>query len=358
MNDGKLVFQDDRASAAFGKFRDRIYGEISAKNQSRFASNSTWLKAIVLLAIAVVSYSALLVGHYVSESSLLLGLVSGVSILLFALNASHDAAHGAFSRHPWINTIVLYIPFCILGVDPEMWRTRHLKSHHKFPNIDHCDADIDENPFVRLSPNQPKKPWHRFQHIYAWLLYLVVAFHAAWIQDFNYMKRKRLANIVDWHEQTPAWTRFLLLKVPHVFVLYVLPLSLMPFIWWKILMGIVIIQGVVSLLFILPLIGTHFSSEAVFPEIVSGRVGCSYVTHQLITSVDWHPFSRFWCGIIGGLNAHAAHHLFPGVSHRHYFWISGAIGEFCRENDLAHNNVGLLKAIQSHFSFLRFLARN
>ncbi|OYZ17785.1 MAG: hypothetical protein B7Y39_14750 [Bdellovibrio sp. 28-41-41] len=358
MSDRKLVFQNDRASAAFGKFRDRIYFEISAQKGSRFASHSTWLKAMVLIAASVLSYSALLVGTFNSKTSLFLGLISGVSILLFALNASHDAAHGAFSRHPWINTIVLYIPFSILGVDPEMWRTRHLKSHHKFPNIDHCDADIDENPFVRLSPNQPKKWWHRFQHWYAWLLYLVVAFHAAWIQDLNYMKRESLANMDDWREQTPSWMQFLSLKFPHVFVFYVLPLLFLPFLWWKILIGIAFIQGVVSLLFILPLIGTHFSSEAVFPKIINGSVGCSYVSHQLITSVDWYPFSRFWCGIIGGLNAHAAHHLFPKVSHRHYFWISGAIGEFCRENDLAHNHVGLPKAIHSHFNFLKYLARN
>tara|TARA_B110001454_G_scaffold219194_1_gene251305 strand:- start:60277 stop:60708 length:432 start_codon:yes stop_codon:yes gene_type:complete len=143
------------------------------------------------------------------------------------------------------------------------------------------------------------------------------------------MKRESLANMDDWHEKTPSWMRFLTLKVPHVFVFYVLPL-----------------------------IGTHFSSEAVFPKIVNGHVGCSYVSHQLITSVDWYPFSQFWCGIIGGLNAHAAHHLFPKVSHRHYFWISGAIGEFCRENDLVHNHVGLLKAIRSHFNFLKHLSRN
>tara|TARA_B110001454_G_scaffold219194_1_gene251306 strand:- start:60814 stop:61266 length:453 start_codon:yes stop_codon:yes gene_type:complete len=150
MSDRKLIFKNDRAAAAFGKFRDRIYFEISAQKGSRFASHSTWLKAIFLFTGSVVSYSELLVGASNPKTSLLLGLVSGVSILLFALNASHDAAHGAFSRHPWINTIVLYIPFSILGVDPEMWRIRHLKSLHKFPNIDHCDADIDENPFVRL----------------------------------------------------------------------------------------------------------------------------------------------------------------------------------------------------------------
>lgn len=354
----KLVFEDDRASAAFGKFRNQIYNEISVRNQSRFAGRSTYLKAAVLLGVAVVSYAVLIVGLCTPEMALLLGLVSGVSILLFALNASHDAAHGALSRHAWINTVVLYFPFSILGVDPEMWRTRHLKSHHKFPNIDQCDADIDENPFVRLSPHQPKKPWHRFQHLYAWLLYLVVAFHAAWVQDFNYMKRDSLANMDDWNEQTPTWARFLLLKLPHVIVFYVLPLLFLPYGWWQTLVGVAVIQGVVSLFFILPLIGTHFSSEAVFPTIADGRVGCSYVSHQLITSVDWHPFSRFWCGIIGGLNAHAAHHLFPKVSHRHYFWISGAIGEFCRENDLSHNHVGIRKAIHGHFSFLKHLAHN
>lgn len=357
MKQTSLSFEEDRASIAFGEFRTRIYQRVRGRNSDIFADGSLKIMAALLLVTACLSYGLIFLIDPDHGLSWVFGMIAGVSILLFALNASHDAAHGAFSRSPLINTIVLYVPFSVLGVDPEMWRTRHLKSHHKFPNIDNCDADIDENPFVRLSPNQPHKPWHRFQHFYAWILYLIVAFHAAWIQDFNYMKRSTLANMADWSDRTPTWTRFFLLKIPHVLVFYVLPLFLLPFPWWQILISIATIQGVISLLFILPLIGTHFSSEAHFPKITDGRVGFSYVTHQLITSVDWNPFSKGWCAVIGGLNAHAAHHLFPKVSHRHYFWISSEIGVFCRDNGLTHIHVDLPKAVRSHFYFLKNLAR-
>ncbi len=358
METTKLTFQEDPASLAFSDFRERIYSQIATRPRRRRSLMLMWMKALALLTFAVISYVSLLAIQPGLEIALGLGLAAGISILLFALNASHDAAHGSFSSHHWLNTLVLYLPFSVLGVDPEMWRTRHLKSHHKFPNIDHCDADIDENPFVRLSPHQPRRPWQRFQHWYAWFLYLIVAFHAAWIQDFNYMKRTSLANMDDWHEQTPSWIRFLLLKVPNVLLFYVMPIAFLPFTWWQILIGIAIVQGLVSLLFILPLIGTHFSTQATFPTIQDGRVGCSYVTHQVMTSVDWYPFSRIWCGLIGGLNAHAAHHLFPKVSHRHYSWISKEIADFCDETNLTHHHVDLFTAIRSHWGFLRNLARS
>ena len=51
--------------------------------------------------------------------------------------------------------MIQHLSFSLLGVSAYLWRMRHTRSHHVFPNVNGCDVDIDENPFVRLSPNQP-----------------------------------------------------------------------------------------------------------------------------------------------------------------------------------------------------------
>lgn len=356
MKNTHFEFADDRAQDSFKSFKKRIYLEIRNRGMSQNAGIFLWVKATLLFAVALCSYCLLILSPVNGLEALLCGGVFGIAILMFALNVSHDAAHGSFSKSRRINRMLLFIPFAILGVDPKMWRARHINSHHRFPNLDNCDADIDENLFIRLSPHQKKRVWHRFQHYYAWLLYCVVAFHAVWIQDINYMRRSSLANMSDWQIRIPAWSQFLMTKMVHVCLVLALPLFFLQFAWFQIIAGIVLIQGILSLLFILPLIGTHFSSAAVFPETNNGKMSHSYVTHQILTSVDWQPFSRAANEFIGGLNAHSAHHLFPQVSHTHYRWISSEISQFCYENGLRHNIVNLRQAVRNHYEFLRQLA--
>lgn len=204
----RLSFTEDRAQKAFRLFKQRIYEEIQNRRESRFACPILWLKGFVLLTLSIGSYLSLLLFTSSGTLALFYGAVFGLSILIFALNVSHDAAHGSFSKNQRINDVLLFIPFSILGVDPKMWRARHLVSHHRFPNVDSCDADIDKNPFIRLSPHQQKRTWHHFQHVYAWILYFIVALHAAWIQDFQYMRREELANMRDWRTRISTWPHF------------------------------------------------------------------------------------------------------------------------------------------------------
>ncbi len=352
----RIRFSEDQISREFPTFKGQILSSLRNTSGSRFATKSTHFKAFILGALVVFSYIFLLTIEANPYLQMLLSFTFGISLLFFVLSISHDAAHGAFSKKCIVNTLFLHVPFALLGVDPKMWQMRHLKSHHKFPNIDECDADIDENPFIRLSPNQERKPWHKFQHFYALPLYTLVAIHAVWVQDLNYMRRSKLANMDNWQELTPSWLRFLTYKCTHVTCFYVLPIYTMPNPWTEIILGSLFIQSAISLLFILPLIGTHFSDLAVFPELQNGQIGYSYPHYQIVASIDWHPTSRFICELMGGLNAHSAHHLFPEVSSSHYSWISREISSFAKKNELSYINLSLKEAVKSHFRFLKKMA--
>ena len=47
---------------------------------------------------------------------------------------------------------------------------KHL-AHHTYTNVADHDPDIDALPFARFEPTQRRRPWHRYQHVYMWVLY-------------------------------------------------------------------------------------------------------------------------------------------------------------------------------------------
>ena len=223
-----------------------------------------------------------------------------------------------------------------------LWQMRHTKSHHIFPNVNGCDIDIDENPFLRLSPNQPWRPYFRFQHLYAPLAYLAVALHTVLWQDFVYLFKRRLANLTDITHRPHRYAAFALGKAAYFGMVLALPMAALPLPWWQVLLGYLAMQGVASLVFVFLLVGTHFSDATDFPVVAAdGSVGHGWATHNLVTACDWAPHSRLAHFLVGGVNAHASHHLFPNVSHAHYRaiariiedtaanWESGITGSRC-----------------------------
>jgi linoleoyl-CoA desaturase len=113
-----------------------------------------------------------------------------------------------------------------------------------------------------------------------------------------------------------------------------------------------------SCAFVYLLIGTHFAEQTEFPETdADGVISGDWATHAMITSLDWNPGSRFAHTIAGGANAHAAHHLFPNLSHRHYRALTPIIAETAREFGIPYNATTFSRMIASHFRFLKRVGR-
>ena len=74
---------------------------------------------------------------------------------------------------------------------------------------------------------------------------------------------------------------------------------------------------------------------------------------MLASSLDWAPTSRVVTFVIGGLNSHVAHHLFPRVSHAHYRQISEAIARLATQHGVDYHCTDLPGMIAGHFRHLR-----
>jgi len=354
----KLRFAEGNRNDFYRTLRARVNAYLAAGGRSRYADATIALKGLAFLAVAAAAYGLILSGRFGHSAMLALACLYALAALMLAIGIGHDAAHQVLFRSPRLNFLVQFCCFALLGADPYLWRLRHVKSHHTFPNVNGCDIDIDSNLFLRLSPNHPLRPHQRLQHLYAPLIFWLVDLHTVFVQDPHYLLKRRLANMIDVRHPPFAYASFVLCKAIYVAVVLGLPLALLPLAWWHVIVGMLVASFVASCAFVYLLIGTHFAEETAFPEVgADGTVPLDWARHAMATALDWSPYSRLAHFIAGGANCHAAHHLFPNVSHAHYIAITRIIARTAAEFGVPHNVTTLPRMVRSHFRFLRRMAR-
>ncbi len=354
----RIKFAGGSGTAFFREVRAQVQTYFQWTGTSPYADRRLWAKAALFAGIGALSYGALLTLPLPPLAMLALAVVFGLSSLLLGINVAHDAAHDSLTPYPRLNRTIQFAIFCLIGVDGRLWRLRHVKSHHVFPNVNGCDADIDHNGLIRLTPNHPRRWYHGLQHIYAPLLYLLVNLHSIFVQDFVYLAKDRLANMVGLRPTREEALQFLAAKALYFTLTLGLPLLLIELPWWQIVIGYLVMTGIASLTFVVLLIGTHFAEETRFPEVAAGgRLAGDWAEHAVVTALDWSPQSRLAAFLTGGANTHVAHHLFPKVSHVHYRDLAPIIRATARKHGLIIRETSFLGMIGSHLRFLRRLGR-
>lgn len=278
----------------------------------------------------------------------------GISGILLAFNCAHDAVHDTFSNNKKLNRVLFYSVFNLQGVNAALWRKRHIASHHIFANVDGCDADIDNNPFIRLSVTHPRRTHHKYQFLFAPVLYCLYTLHWIIVKDIIYLTRKNVANLKNQRYSTGFIAELIALKAGYFIYVLILPCLLTPFTFSQVLAAFLIMHGIMSIFFVFTLIISHLAMETEFPTVdEQGNLPYDYYEHQLAVSMDYHPESKFANWIFGGFNSHAAHHLFPKYPHTVYPFITETIKNKAREFKLPYNVLPMHKAIASHFRYLK-----
>ena len=354
-----IKFQQETAQDPFYQYvRQQVQVYLKAQHLSGYATPLVWGKALLYSGLYLALYLSLLFVKLSFENSLFIWALLGVLGILIGLNIAHDAAHDALSANKRLNKWIYRLSFSALGANAYLWQLRHVQSHHLFPNVDDCDADIDDNPIIRLSPHKPLYWYHRWQFLYAPVAYLFYTLIWIFVKDWIILKKKRLANLRDIrHPKAEIW-RFFAAKIAYCFYLIALPVYCMDVAPWQVLIGFVLMHFVQSYAFIFSLIPSHFSMEPVFSKVdAHGYLAQSWARHQVAASLDYHE-TRHWANFIfGGFNAHVAHHLFPQISHVHYPAISVMIQKATSKFNIPYHHSSLPAAIISHFRLLKALGK-
>jgi linoleoyl-CoA desaturase len=227
--------------------------------------------------------------------------------------------------------------------------------HHTYPNLAGVDQDLEAGVFARFAPGIARHRFHRFQHIYVWMLYGLLTIKWMWVDDFVNVAIGRLGPHRLPRPRGWEWGVFFLGKALAIGWAVVVPV-LVHGLWVGILFHVVghVVAGVtLSVVFQL----AHCVDEAEFPVVPTPAGGdVEWATHQLRTSVDFARGNPFLTFFLGGLNYQAIHHLFPHVSHVHYPAISPIVAAVCDRHGVRYRTFpSMFGAIRSHYRWLRRL---
>src|SRR5450759_2768995 len=143
-----------------------------------------YLKSAVVLAWWLASYLLILLGHLPPLITIGLCISFGLATAGVGFNIMHDANHGAYSRHSWVNRL-FGLTMELLGSSSTFWRQKHNIWHHTYTNITGLDEDLETNGILRFSPTDEWKPYHRFQHLYVPFVYSLAGLQWLLLRDFQ-----------------------------------------------------------------------------------------------------------------------------------------------------------------------------
>jgi len=379
----------DWSSPFYPTLKQRVVTRLRELHKARRGGAEIYLKSIMLLTWF---WGSLYVMCFAQSFQVaLLGAVSmGAAASFVGTCIQHDGSHGAFSPYSHLNKAAGWT-LDMIGASAFTWEFQHMLGHHPYTNLLDVEGDartdgglaaaadglnIQENdpdvfssfPFVRMHPSHKRQWIHRYQHIYAPVLFSLMTLSKVYHQDWDLWKNKRLYHINAECRYGERWNsaRFLIMKVLSCGYMLVLPcwcrgsLSGVPLY----LVGHLVCGEMLALMFIVNHVieGVAFAKRErddkgkILPEKPATAEGVTpmeatnkmtddkvvplndWAAVQCQTSVNWAAGSWFWSQFSGGLSHQIEHHLFPGLCHTNYVHIQSVVEETCAEFGVPYQN--------------------
>lgn len=335
------------------ELRRRVDAHFRATGRSQTGGWRIALKAAIVLAWLATAYAVLVFAVGTWWQAVPVAVLLAFAMAAVGFNIQHDGGHGAFSRCGWVNKAAA-ATLDLIGGSSYLWRWQHGVFHHTFTNIAGQDTDIDVGSAVRLSPHQPRLRFHRWQHLYIWALYGVMAVRWHLFGDLKIavtgtMGTHRVPRPKGWDLAV-----FVLGKTVSIGLLLALPMVWHP--WWVVLLFYALVMGVLGVTLSVVFQLAHCVEEATFPVPEAGtmRMAQPWAVHQVHATVDFARDSRLLAWLLGGLNFQVEHHLFPRVSHVHYPALAPIVERTCREFGVRYAvHRSFWAGLGSHYRWLR-----
>jgi len=262
------------------------------------------------------------------------------------INIAHDGAHGVYAKNKFIQKVAGYGMDIMAGCTV-VWQHQHNIGHHpncnKHGNAQHAskhdnyDPDASSGaPYIRITPNQPWRPAHRYQHIYIWGLTTLMGFK--WfgndIRAF-FFRRKYLSYEFYETSTTDFWVQ-LLTKTAFVIYGIIVPLSIHPF--SKFFPMFVLFVITIGYMFVLMFSVNHLTENTLYPNDSEFPGPRDWAMFQVRTTSNFATHSLFWTWFSGSLNFQIEHHLFPGITHTHLPAIQAIVKKTCLEYNLPYKD--------------------
>ena len=275
-------------------------------------------------------------------------LVHGVFRAVIVVQSTHGGSHFAYSYNPMVNRWIYRVGTILIGLwNPKVWDIQHVVAHHNYTNEWPYDTDSGF-PIKSITYNQKRFGYHKYQHIYIWLVY---AFTIPLVL-LNSVKDTIIGRQVLFKlNYQVIGARLEVWACTFLSIFYLL----IPFFFlsFKSAFFISMVSNITSsLYFSLQFVVNHEVDDIFANGPVDGVV--DWGEYQVNESTSFAPHSRLSLYMAGGLNTQIEHHLFPGVYFGHYEALHKITRNVCKDFGIHYNErPTLMQALKGHYELLK-----
>ena len=318
-------------------------------------------KILAIALLFVVSYGLMISQLFTGWSLFGLAVAFGISHVLLVFCIAHDASHQALYNRPGWNKFLSY-GFNLVGTNAYLWNITHNQIHHMYPNVSGFDTDIHQSaPLIRIIPAVEHKSFHRYQHIYAPILYLFYSLYLVFQRDYEdigILPKEGSEMLKNRKYPRRVMVNFVFWKIMYILYTIVIPFWLLDVGLLQFILAYVGVHMIMSVLLAIVLIPVHMVDEAAFTMTGNDHeIMDSWMVHVIKNTVDYSRVNKAANWLFGGLNTHLVHHLFPGVCHVHYIALSEVVRKTCKEFGIEYRYVTHGQAIMSHWRLLKRMSK-
>jgi len=277
-------------------------------------------------------------------------IIHGIFRSLLVVQTVHAASHFSFSHSPVVNRWVYRFGTVLIGLwAPPVWDIQHVVAHHIYTNVWPYDTD-SAFPIKSFLPNQRRLWFHKYQHLYMWVVYTFTIPLVMLNSIRVVLTEKQMRFRVTWN--TPgAKLEGYLCSLGSLIYVY-LPLFFQPSLSRAFCM-VLLSNAVSSLWFSLQFVVNH-EVASVVSQPAPSKDTVDWGTFQMAESSSFSPNSVFVLETSGGLNTQIEHHLFPGVHYGHYQKIAAITQRVAKQFGLPYNyQANLWTALRGHYDLLK-----
>jgi linoleoyl-CoA desaturase len=280
-------------------------------------------------------------------------LALGALLVLIYLNVIHDAVHHTIFKSRRVNEAFVYI-FDLMGANSFIWKNRHVRFHHNYPNVNGWDTDIEQSKLARVFPNGEYSTYHKYQHIYLPLLYPLFLFNWLVIRDFkDFFSQKKIVRKLI---KIPfiEYVKLFFFKALFFFYMIIFPKMILDISWGQAIGGFVMMVFVASIFALIVLLPPHANTESEFPlPDETAKLPYSWFEHMLQTTNDVTHDNWFIRFFMGSFNYHVVHHLFPHINHVYYPELTKRLEAYAKQYGLPYKKLTLITALKNHYLLLK-----
>jgi linoleoyl-CoA desaturase len=352
----KTVAFNNKNNSFYNQIKDEVNQYFKEKNKSQTGDYRLYLKSVILLPLSLILYFSLILISMPIALALTLCVILGMVLAFIGFNVMHDACHGSYSKSKLVNEIMSY-SMNYLGSNAFIWKIKHNIIHHTYTNVDGVDDDIAKVPILRHCPSQPKKGFHRYQHLYAPFLYAISSWFWALYTDFDKYFKRRIHSTPINNIPTKEHIIFWGTKIFYILMYIAIPIWLVGFSYF--IVGFLVLNAAFGLTMAIVFQLAHVVDKTAFVDANSAEddklnIDEAWAIHQVKTTANFATNSKLVSWFVGGLNFQIEHHLFPKISHVHYPAISPIVERICKEHGHPYNNYDTLgSAVVSHFATMK-----